>query len=116
MTGQFTLKTSKGDVLLKVTKLCFYNFEKQRGQGLITSFADVRGDGSVRIKAAEVLNWDIQIDLARMAQIETQYTSEELLEIADPDSLMQFVMFAITEYVDMRGLDKGKKRKPEKNS
>lgn len=104
MNGEFTLKTSKGDVQLKVTKLTFYNFEKLRGESFLTSFADMQTDGQVKVKAAEVLNLPLQVNLARLAQTNTRYSNEHLVDIADSMSLMELVVFALSEYIDIRGL------------
>lgn len=76
------MKTSNGDVPLKLTKKAIYDFERDRGSGFLSAFADVGKNGEVRVRLVEVMNTDIQVNLARVCQVDTALTVEEIVEIA----------------------------------
>lgn len=116
MNGEFILKTSEGEVKLRVSKKAFYNFEKSRGQAFLAPFAKPKGDGTVEIAMMEVFNVSIQVDLAKVCQTDTSLSADKILEIADPQSLQEFLTFALTEYLDMRGLKAAEGETVPKNS
>lgn len=113
MNGEFILKTSKGDLALKLTKRVFYNYEKTRGQSFLTPFAKARDDGAIEISALEVANSDLQVELIFFAQTNTKYRREVILDISDPQSMTEFLTFAIQEYTEIRGLPTEESEKNE---
>ena len=110
MNGIFHLSVQNGKPIeLKFSRGVFYEFEKQQQRSFLSFFIESKR-GVQRPSLDGTIRMDIQIDLAFLAQTKTVYTVEQLIEIADPNSLMEMMAFAISEYTDSRGLTKPKEK------
>ncbi len=117
MRGEFTLKTSDGELPLRFTKRAFYEFEKRHDASLLSFFTKPSDSGdSVKMDLTAVLRFDVQIDLAFLAQVgqgKDRLSTDKLIDVADEKSLLEMAVFAIEEYVDIRGFkDKLEDSKP----
>ncbi|MDH3268252.1 MAG: hypothetical protein OEM46_05290 [Ignavibacteria bacterium] len=123
LDGTFNLKTSKGNLPLKVTKKAIYNFEKERNASLLSFFLRFKTmpskngkddlDVQYETDIAGLMRFDVQIDLAFYCQ--DRYSKDELIEIADDASLYSFVSFIVAQYgsqfniEEMAEIEKGNK-------
>lgn len=104
--ADYTLKTSKGPIELRLTKRVFYEFDKAHG-AFLGRLVTINPDGSVRPNVGELTNIAFQVDLAALAQIgPTKLSSEELLEVADSHDLLAFLSRAVEVYLAQQGLEK----------
>lgn len=103
MNNIFNLKIKTGHISLNFTKGAIYRFEKDRDTALIGFLTEGDDSRNLSINWKAITRVDLRIDLAFHCQNFNEgkiYSKEELIDLAEDDSLEQFMAFVIKEYTN----------------